>query len=201
MPIPLPARALLAGASLVCASLLSMPAAAQTFSCPEIKAILAEADRDFASLKGRQLKKETAEDFARANGLPPGTVDMKYQRLTHEAKKPLTSAAGGCQVVDGYLEDDEAKITQSSVECRYDPKSSAARVTPALRKQLHGCVGGEVDPDSDDASLVIYVDRVESGEGMRGVSVELETHAADGPTLSVRKVVCMRKTPDGCDDE
>jgi hypothetical protein len=201
MPIPLPARALLAGASLACASLLSGPAAAQTFSCPEIKAVLAEADRNFASLKGRQLKKETAEDFARANGLPAGKLDIKYQRLTHEAKKPLTGAAGGCQVVDGYLEDDEAKITQSSFECRYDPKSSAARITPALRKQLQGCAGGEVDPDSDNASLIIYVERVESGEGMRGVSVELEADAAAGATLSVRKSVCVRKTPDGCDDE
>jgi len=40
---------------------------------------------------------------------------------------------------------------------------------------LHGCVGGEVDPDSDDESLVIYVDRVTSGEGTRGVSVEYRT--------------------------
>lgn len=201
MPRPLLARALLTGASLACATLAAVPATAQTFSCPEIKAVLAEADRDFASLKGRQLKKETAEDFARANGLPAGKLDIKYHRLIHEARKPLTGAASGCQVVEGYLEDDEAKIAQSSFECRYDPKSSAARITPALRKQLHGCVGGEVDPDSDGASLIIYVNRVESGEGMRGVSVELETDAAEGATLSVRKSVCVRKTPDGCDDE
>lgn len=58
-----------------------------------------------------------------------------------------------------------------------------------------------MDPDSDNASLIIYVERVESGEGMRGVSVELEADAAAGATLSVRKSVCVRKTPDGCDDE
>lgn len=201
MPSPLLARALLTGASLACATLVAVPATAQTFSCPEIKAVLAEADRDFASLKGRQLKKETAEDFARANGLPAGKLDIKYQRLIHEARKPLTGPVAGCQVVDGYLEDKQATVRQSSFECRYHPKSSAARITPALRKQLHGCVGGEVDPDSDTASLIIYVDRVESGEGMRGVSVELETDAADGATLAVRKSVCVRKTPDGCDDE
>lgn len=193
--------ALLASASLACASLVAVPAAAQTFSCPEIKAVLAEADRDFASLKGRQLRKETAEDFARANGLPPGKLDIKYQRLIHEAKKPLTGSVNGCQVVDGRLEDDEARIAQSSFECRYDSKSSAARITPALRKQLHGCVGGEVDPDSDGAILIIHVDRVESGEGVRGVSVEIEADIPDGATLSVRKSVCVRKTPDGCDDE
>jgi len=196
VPIPTLARALLAGASLV-----AVPAAAQTFSCPEIKAILAEADRDFSSLKGRQLKKETAGDFARARDLPAGALDMKYQRLIHEAKKSLSGSANGCQVVDAYLEDDEARITQSSFECPYKPKSSAVRITPALRKQLHGCVGGEVDPDSDGASLIIYVNRVESGEGVRGLSVELETDAADGATLSVRKSVCSRKTPGGCDDE
>jgi hypothetical protein len=38
MPIPLLARTLLA-----CASLAAVPALAQTFSCPELGAILAEA--------------------------------------------------------------------------------------------------------------------------------------------------------------
>jgi len=40
-----------------------------------------------------------------------------------------------------------------------------------------------------------------SGEGMRVLLVELETNAANGSTLSVRKSVCVRKTPDGCDDD
>ncbi|MCO5108121.1 MAG: hypothetical protein M9907_13690 [Burkholderiaceae bacterium] len=196
MPIPLLARTLLA-----CASLVAAPALAQSFSCPELRAVLAEADRDFASSKGRQLKKENAADFARANGLPAGKLDIKYQRLVHEANKPLTGPVTGCQVVDAYLEDKQSTLRQSSFECRYEPGSSVSRITPALRKQLHDCVGGEVDSDSDGTSLVIYVDRVESGEGMRGVSVELETNPADGATLSVRKSVCVRKTPAGCDDE
>lgn len=193
---PLLARALLA-----CASFVAAPALAQTFSCPELRAVLAEADRDFASLKGRQLKKEGAADFARANGLPAGKRDMKYRRLVHEANKPLAGSVTGCTVVDAYLEDRQSTLRQSSFECRYDPRSSVFRITPALRRQLHGCVGGEVDPGSDGASLVIHVDRVASGEGTRGVWVELETSPADGATLSVRKSVCVRKTPAGCDDE
>jgi hypothetical protein len=196
MPIPFLTRALFAFASVV-----AVPALAQTFSCPEIKAVLAEADRDFAVLKGRQLKKETAEDFARANGLPAGKQDFKYQRLIHEAKKPLSGPVTACQVVEAHLEDDESTIRQSSYECQYDPKSSAAKITPAMRKQLHGCVGGEVDPDSDNESLVVHVDRAASGEGARSVSVELDANPAVGAKLSIRKLVCLKKAPTGCDDE
>lgn len=182
------------------ASLFAMPALAQTFTCQEIKTVLAEANRDFSSLKGRQLKKETATDYARAHHLPAGKLDFKYQRLVHEAKKPLSGSAG-CQVVETYLEDDESTVRQSAFECQYEPKSSATRITPAARKQLHDCVGGQVDPDSDSESLIIYVNRVESGEGARGTLVEFDTGPADGAKLSIRKMVCLKKSAAGCDDE
>jgi len=194
MPIALLARVVLA-----CAAVVAPPALAQSFSCQELASVLAQAEQDFAAFKGRQLKKETAEDYARAHRLPAGKLDIKYQRLVHEAKKPLGGPVTECQVVDTYIEDRESTTRQSSFECRYAPGASAARITPAARKQLHGCVGGEVDPDSDDESLVIYVDRVTSGEGTRGVSVEFETNAADGATLSIRKSVCLKKSPAGCD--
>lgn len=196
MPIPRLVRTLFA-----CASLVAVPALAQTFSCPELQAALAEGDRGFAAAKGRQVRKETAEDYARANGLPAGKLDFKYHRLVHEARKSLTGPVTGCQVVDAYLEDDEAKFRQSSFECRYDPRSSATRITPAMRKQLLGCVGGEADPESDHERLIVYVDRVASGEGERSVSVELETSAGEGTMLAIRQTVCLRKSPAGCDDE
>jgi len=194
LPIVLLARTLC-----VCASVVAVPALAQTFSCPEIRSLLAEAEQDFSALKGRQLKKETAADFARANRLPDAKLDLTYQRVVHEATKPLGRPVRACQVVDAIIEDKQSTTRQSSFECRYEPRSAGARVTPAIRKQLRGCVGGEVDPDSDNDSLVLYVDRVVSGEGMRSLSVELDTHAADGMTLSVRKSVCLKKSPDGCD--
>jgi hypothetical protein len=196
MPTPLFARTLFA-----CASLVAAPALAQNFSCPEIKAALAEADGDFAALKGRQLKKETAEDYARANGLPAGKPGLQFQRMVYEAKKPLSGPVTACQVVDVAIEVNQSTVRQSVFECLYEPKSSAARISPAIRKQLHGCVGGEVDPDSDNEGLIIYVNRVASGEGTRGVLVELETNPADGAKLSIRKTVCLKKAPAGCDDE
>ena len=93
------------------------------------------------------------------------------------------------------------KPLKSILHCEEDIPIYAATITPAMRKQLHGCVGGEVDPDSDNESLVVHVDRVASGEGARRVSVELETNPADGARLSLRKLVCLKKAPAGCDDE
>lgn len=191
---------LLARALSACAFLVAGPALGQPFACEEIKAILSQADQDFSALKGRQLKSETAADYARAHGLAPDKLGLGYLRRVHEAKKSLGAPVTACQVIDVYLEDPDSKITQSSFECKYDRDLPAARLTAAMRKQLHDCVGGEIAPDSDHESLAILLDRVASGEGTRDVSVELEFNPGDGTALAIRKTVCLRKAPDGCDD-
>lgn len=173
---------------------------AQSFACPELKAVVAAAERDLASMRGGSLPAPADEGTARAERVAAAKAGLQVRRTVYEAISPLTGADGGCRIVETVLEGAASKARQITYECRYGAVRSA-RIAPAAAKRLQACVGGAPDPDSDDESLVIYLDRVESGEGVRSLSVELDADAADGARLAVRKFVCMRKLASGCDDE
>jgi hypothetical protein len=172
----------------------------QSFACPELQAVVAAAERDFAPLKGAALPASAAQGAAEAERLAAARAGLQYRRTVYAATRRLTGADGGCRIVETVLEDGASRTRQVAYECR-DGAARGSRIAPAAAKQLRACVGGELDPDSDDESLAIYLDRVESGEGVRSLSVELDADAADGARLAVRKFVCLRKSASGCDDE
>lgn len=189
------ARALVSGLLAVAGSVH-----AQTFACPELEAVVAAAERDFAPMKGGPLPASAGQGAADAEHLAATRAGLQYRRTVYAVTRPLAGADGGCRIVATDLEVDASTIRQVVYECRYGA-ARGTRIVSAAAKQLRACVGGELDPDSDDESLAITLDRVESGEGMRSLSVELDADAAGGARLAVRKFVCLRKSASGCDDE
>lgn len=198
LPSGLSARLALALVAGLCAA--SGPGHAQSFVCPELQAVVAAAERDFAPVSGAPLPASADEATARAESVAAARAGLQVRRTAYAAIRPLTGADGGCRIVDTALEDAGSKSRQVAYECRFGA-ARGTRIVAAATKQLQACVGGELDPDSDDKSLAIYLDRVESGEGVRSLSVELDADAADGARLAVRKFVCLRKSAPGCDDE
>lgn len=173
---------------------------AQTFECPQLKAVVAAAERDFAPMTGGPLPASAGEGAAQAESVAAAQAGLRYRRTAHAVTQPLSGADGGCRIVATDLEDDASTTRQVAYECRFGA-ARGTRIAAAATKQLQACVGGELDPDADDESLAIYLERVESGEGVRSLSVELDADAADGARLAVRKFVCLRKAASGCDDE
>ena len=180
---------------LLVTSILSQQAIADTFVCKDLKAVVAEAENQFMSLKSDLIKTETAADLAKAQGVSMDELSMKFESRIYTTKTPLNGAKN-CQVVEVSSEDEGAKIEQTSFDCRFD---KITKLTKALREELSHCISGEVDADSEDDEFVIYVNRVESGEGYNGTSVEASTNAIEGLKLSIRKSTCMNKKTGGCE--
>ena len=170
-------------------------AIAETINCKELKAVVAEADNQFSLLKGKLLKKETTADIAKAQGLSEEDLNMKFNSSIFTGKNPLTGAAE-CNVIQVLSDDEAAKIEQTSYDCKFDKIMTLSKVN---REELRQCISGEVNEDADENDFVIYVNRVESGEGYNGTSVEANANAVEGLKLSVSKSICMNKKIGGCE--
>ena len=170
-------------------------AIAETINCKELKAVVAEADNQFSLLKGKLLKKETTADIAKAQGLSEEDLNMNFDSSIFTAKKPMTGAAE-CNVIQVLSDDDTSKIEQTSYDCKFDIITT---LTKSIRDELRNCVSGEMNEDAGEDEFVIYVNRVESGEGYNGTSVEASANTVEGLKLSVIKSICMNKKIGGCE--
>ncbi len=163
------------GAALgLCLGLPSAAWAGDVVVCAELKAVVADAERGFASHKG------AANDQASQAGAPG---------KTYGAKKTMTGATT-CSVVDVRLDDPGMRMRQTGYSCQFP---SVVKLDKALRTQLTRCVAGEVDDPSDPDDVTLWVDRVSSGEGYRGTEVNAQVNALKGLTLWVRQTVCTNK--------
>lgn len=168
-------RPLAAGMVLMaCLALPTVATARETFVCSELKAAVADAERGFAAHKG---------------ALNPQAKPSPAGGKTYLVKKPLTGAAS-CSVVDVNMDEPTMRLRQTAYSCQFP---GVSRLDKALRAELTRCVAGEVDDSSDPDELTIWVDRVSSGEGYRGVEVNAQANGVNGLTLQVRQSVCTNK--------
>jgi hypothetical protein len=156
--------------------------ASDAFVCSELKAAVADAERDFLAHKG---------------GLKVQTRATEAEERTYLAQKPMTGATA-CQVVDVKRDEPQMRLRQSAYSCQF---AEVSRLDEALRSRLIRCVAGEVDDPSDPDELTIWVDRVSSGEGYRGTEVNAQANPVNGLTLLVRQSVCTnRGDGQACED-
>lgn len=148
--------------------------ASDVFVCAELKAAVADAERGFAAHKG---------------ALNPQAKPLPAGSKTYLAKKILTGATS-CSVVDVSMDEPTMRLRQTAYSCQFP---GVSKLDKALRTGLTRCVGGEVDDPSDPDEFTLWVDRVSSGEGWRGVEVNAQAKAVDGLTLQVRQSVCTNK--------
>jgi len=126
--------------------------------------------------------------------LPEADLNMEFDSSIFAGKNLLTDASE-CNVVKVLSDDETAKIEQTSYDCKFDKITT---LTKSIRDELRKCVPGEVNEDAGEDEFVIYVNRVESGEGYNGTSVEASANAVEGLKLSVSKSICMNKKTGGC---
>lgn len=156
---------------------LALPAAAEArdaFVCAELKAAVADAGRGFAAHKG---------------ALNPQAKPLPAGGKTYLAKKILTGATS-CSVVDVGMDEPTMRLRQTAYSCQFP---GVSRLDKDLRTGLTRCVAGEVDDPSDPHDFTLWVDRVSSGEGYRGVEVNAQANTVTGLTLQVRQSVCTNK--------
>lgn len=179
----------------VVATSLALPTAAmasELFTCPELKAAVADATRHFASYQGNAIA-PTSADIA----LGKNYQAKNYQTKNYQAKKTMTDAKT-CRVVDTSMEDPKSRMRQTGYSCQYP---AVSKLDKALRTQLTRCVAGEVEDATDPYGFTIWVDRVSSGEGYRGTEVTATVNPVDGLTLWVRQSVCTNKgNSQACED-
>lgn len=185
----------LIGASALACISISQQTNADTFVCNELKAVVAEAENQFISLKSDLVKKETTADFAKAQGISPDELDMSFESRTY-ATKTILVGADKCHIVQVFSEDEDAKIEQISFICNFDKTTT---LTKATREELSQCISGEEEGEPEDDEFVSYVNRVESGEGYSGTSVEAVANAIDGLKISINGTTCMNLKAGGCE--
>lgn len=159
---------------MACLAQPTVAATRETFVCSELKAAVADAERGFAAHKG---------------ALNPQAKPLPAGSKTYLAKKILTGATS-CSVTDVSMDEPTMRLRQTAYSCQFP---GVSRLDKALRTGLTRCVAGEVDDPSDPDELTLWVDRVSSGEGYRGVEVNAQANAVNGLTLQVRQSVCTNK--------
>jgi len=169
---------------------------AETFPCDALRELAGAAPAHFQDRAGAVRETQTAADLAARMGVSETDLDMEYERSVREATIPL-AGADRCEVVDTVTRDEDMDLRRTAFDCRY---GAITRVSAELSAELVRCLGGEADPESDDESLLLVLDRVDSGEGYAATEAGLETNGAEGLTLSIARTVCMNRSEGGCED-
>jgi hypothetical protein len=178
------------------AALLCWPLAAPAFEldCATLREVVAGAGDGFEAFSGKPLSHVTAG----ASPDPSALARLKgeYSRETWQATRVLRGA-GACTIARVHRADDTLRLQQAEYACRFP----AEQALPAsLGDELATCLGKPRDPDADEASLVITVDVVESGEGQAVLLVAADANVAEGLRLVVSRVSCEAKVAGACDD-
>lgn len=176
----------------------SAAASEPIFQCSELQKLVDAAGNHFAGLGTSVLERETAADLAAQYGVSIEELGLGegYEKVTWVVERPL-SGADGCEIVDVTMTSESSNQRQTGLSCRY----AAFRAIPdTLGEELENCLAKPLDPESDNESLTIWVDRVESGEGYSSTALELESNIVEGLTIGVVRSVCLNLSGGGCDD-
>lgn len=177
----------------------SAVASEPTFQCSELKKLVDAAGSHFDGLGASVREREAAADLATRYGVSIEElgVDRGYKQVTLGVEQPLSGAID-CEIADATMVNESVDQRQTAFNCRYEGYAS---IPDAMSEELESCLQMPVDPESDDQSLTIWVDRVESGEGYSWTALEVAANAAGGLTIGVVKTVCLNRSYGGCENE
>lgn len=173
-------------------------AATPPIDCAALQAIAASAEREFAPVRGKLQRTETAADLARERKLPTSVLsNLDYAASTYATTRPLQGAAT-CEIRIGRLNDEAAATKQAAYRCTWP----AEAVFGALKQSARACLTDARDvDDSDPDALYVLLEQVSSGEGERSLVVSVEREATRGVTVAVERTVCLDREQGGCEDE
>jgi hypothetical protein len=175
-------------ALLACAS-----ASAQQVDCPDLQAVLATAEAEFAPIRGKlNVSIMPGAAVPRTAELP---ALLDFEEHVYETTRPLRGA-WHCEIRVARMNDDAAALRRASYRCRW----SSSEAFAALKRSLAACIVTPAAREEDPESLYLYVRQVASGEGNDTVFVSFETNA-QGVELNVTRSVCLNRSLGGCDEE
>lgn len=169
-------------------------ASAQQVDCPDLQAVLATADVEFAPLRGKLNLSVMPGAVVKKPAVAPALLD--FEEHIYETTRPLRGASH-CQIRAARLNDAAVALQKASYRCAWSSNAGFA----ALKQSLSACIVNPVDRQEAPESLHLYVQRVSSGEGDKAVFVAVETHAARKMVLNVSRVVCLNRSTGGCDEK
>lgn len=178
----------------------SNQAVAFELDCTGIDTLVAQASHQFTDLRGKQQSHITSGASAAPDLATRQRLLGEFSRERWQGTLTLAGASA-CEVVRTVVDDGKSQQVGVQYACQYPGHT----VLPAtLSRSLATCVGRPADPDADPTSLLIILDRVDSGEGHAITSVGADANPANGMRLLVSRSTCLIRRPGGCigrDDE
>lgn len=173
---------------LACAS-----ASAQQVACPDLQAVLATAEAEFAPIRGKlNVSIMPGAAIPKPAELP---APLDFEEHVYETTQPLQGASH-CEIRIARMKDDAVDLRRASYRCRWSSSDAFA----ALKRSLAACIVNPAAREEEPESLHLYVRQVASGEGHDTVFVSVETNA-QGVELNVTRSVCLNRSLGGCDEE
>lgn len=180
--------------------LFSGPAvSAQEIDCATLQDAISAARTDFAGFRGARQELPADPEMEKAMA----QMDITYSREAYAASRPLSKGAT-CSVIVARAEDAVAVTANAQLECAWPTAGMSPAQFDGLKKAVRDCVTNPMAEEDDPDTFILYVDRVESGEGWGAVFVSADRQAAlhdSGASIAVAHVACEAKTLGGCDEE
>lgn len=171
------------------------PAVAFELDCAGVDKVVAQAIDQFTELRGKQQSHITSGASAAPDLATRERLLGEFSRERWQGTLTLAGASA-CEVVRVVVGDGKSLHVATQYACRYPGHT----VLPAtLGRSLATCVGRPADPDADPTSLLIILERVDSGEGHAITSIGADANPADGMRLLVSHSTCLARKPAGCD--
>jgi hypothetical protein len=172
---------------------------AQEIDCATLQDAISGARTDFAAFRGARQELPADPDMEKAMAL----MDLTYSREAYAASRQLSEGTT-CSVIVARAEDADAATANAQFECAWPGAEMSPAQFDGIKKALRDCVTNPMAEEDDPDTFILYVDRVESGEGWGAVFVSADRQAVlgdSGASVAVAHVVCESKTLGGCDEE